>query len=76
MKKALARTHQCFNIAPGKWYDVLAECKSHFGYHNHLQEYHLRAWVTSGHTLFVRNDLLDDQFITYLGLVCKIQNEQ
>lgn len=76
MKKALSRTHQGFDIDPIKWYDVLAECKDHFGYHNYLQEYHLRPWVTSSYTLFVRNDLLDDQFITFLGLVCKIRNEQ
>ena len=76
MKKELASTHQGFAIKPGFWFDVIAACKEHFGYNNYLQQYHLRPWITSSYTLYIRNDLLDDKFITYLGLVCKSPNEQ
>lgn len=76
MKKALERTHQSFDIEPANWHIVLDECKAHFGYHNYLQQYHLRSWVASSYTLFVRNDLLDDQFTTYLGLLCKIKAKE
>ena len=76
MNKVLLKTHQSFDIAPNKWLDVISACKANFGDTNHLQAYHLRPWITNGYTLFVRNDLLDDKFITYLGLVCGVQREQ
>lgn len=73
MNKSLQRTHQGFDISPFKWSDVIAACKLNFGDNNPYQSYHLRPWITSGYTLHVRNDLLDDKFITYLGLVCEIK---
>lgn len=76
MNKELKRTHQSFDIEPVKWFSVIDACKANFGDNDHLQAYHLRPWITNGYTLFVRFDLLDDKFITYLGLVCKIKNEQ
>lgn len=73
MNTELERTHRGFNIEPMEWYKVVHSCKDRFGDTDHMQHYHLRPWITNGYTLFVRNDLLDDSFITYLGLVCKIK---
>jgi hypothetical protein len=73
MNTALERTHRKFGIEPVKWFDVIRACKSNFGDTNFLDQYHTRPWITDGYTLFIRQDLLDDSFITYLGLVCKIK---
>lgn len=75
MNKALDSTHQGFDIDRNKWFGVIDECKANFGDNNPYEQYHLRAWITNGYTLFVRKDLLNDKFITYLGLVCEIRNE-
>jgi hypothetical protein len=76
MKKALQRTHREFDIDPDFWREVIASCKSHYGFADYMKEYHLRPWVTDAYTLFIRNDLLDDSFVTYIGLVCKIKQPQ
>lgn len=76
MTKELERTHQSFDIEPAKWVDVIAACKANFGDNNIYQQYHSRPWITNGYSLFIRFDLLDNRFITYLGLVCKIKNQQ
>ena len=76
MNKELNRTHQSFDIEPAKWFGVIDECRVRFGDNDPYQQYHTRPWITNGYTLFVRFDLLDDKFITYLGLVCKIKAEK
>ena len=76
MNKELKQTHQSFNIDPNKWFAVIDACKSNFGDNNPYQPYNQRPWITNGYNLHVRNDLLDDKFITYLGLVCTIKVEQ
>lgn len=76
MNKELSRTHQGFDIDPAKWFGVIDDCKARFGDNDYLQAYHTRSWITNGYTLFIRTDLLDDSFVTYLGLVCKIKTEQ
>lgn len=73
MNTELERTHRGFDIDPYKWSEVIAACKANFGDTDFMQQPHLRPWITATYTLFVRNDLLDDSFITYLGLVCKIK---
>lgn len=76
MYKQLLKTHREFKIEPVKWFEVIDACKQRFGDTEYLEDYHTRAWVTGGYDLYIRFDLLDDSFVTYLGLVCKIKNEQ
>lgn len=73
MNDELKRTHRGFKIDPYKWHEVVASCKGRFGDTDYLEQYHTRDWITDGYTLFIRNDLLDNNFITYLGLVCKLE---
>ncbi len=76
MNTELERTHRKFEIEPVKWREVIQVCKSAFGDTDFMQQYHLRPWITAGYALFIRQDLLDDSFVTYLGLVCKIKQSQ
>jgi len=73
MSNKLEHTHRRFRIDPFKWIDVIGACKNNFGDTDHMQQYHLRPWITNGYALLIRNDLLDDNFVTYLGLVCDLR---
>lgn len=73
MSNKLEQTHRRFKIDPFKWQEVVASCKKNFGDTDHMQQYHLRPWITNEYALHIRNDLLDDTFVTYLGLVCDLK---
>lgn len=72
MKDSLNKTHIGFDIEPNRWSSIIADVRNKLGNNDYLQEYHLRPWITDGHTLYIRNDLANhDSFATYLGLISK-----
>jgi len=71
MNSSLTRTHTAFAIEPSRWFGTINEVRTKLGESDHLQAYHLRPWITSSYTLYIRNDLLDNSFTTYLGLLSK-----
>lgn len=73
MKNDLSRTHTKFEVESDYWQTTIKTVRAKLGESSHLQAYHVRPWITDGYYLHVRNDLLDDSFITYLGLIAKFK---
>lgn len=73
MNKELARSHIGFDIVPARWFNTIAAVRDKLGENNIMQQYHLRNWITNGYTLYIRKDLADNSFVSYLGLISKFE---